>query len=125
MVRNVLIAVLSLGLAASLAACGGGKAQTVQSKPVEAVGMVVQTQAGQPVIVTDNGFAPAEMSVALNTTVVWKNTGVGTHTVSAAGLFDSGNIEPGASWAFTFTKAGNYTYGCSVHPDMKGMVIVK
>jgi plastocyanin len=30
-----------------------------------------------------------------------------------------------ATFSFTFTTAGDYNYLCSIHPNMKGKVIVK
>ena len=30
-----------------------------------------------------------------------------------------------ASFSFTFTTAGDYSYLCSIHPNMKAKVIVK
>ena len=39
--------------------------------------------------------------------------------------FDSGNMAPGATWRYTFTKPGTYQFFCVVHPFMKGVVIVK
>ncbi|MGO9197209.1 MAG: plastocyanin/azurin family copper-binding protein [Acidimicrobiales bacterium] len=48
-----------------------------------------------------------------------------THTWTAIdGTFDSGPIKPGASYSFTFTKAGTYRYHCTIHTFMKGTIIV-
>ena len=127
MVRTILVTMLSLGLAASMVACGGSKEQVKQETPAltEAIGTVAPTTHGQALIINDTGYAPERMVVAPGTTVIWRNSGVGTHTATAAGLFDSGNIEPGAAWAFTFTKAGTYTYGFTVHPGVTGTIVVQ
>jgi hypothetical protein len=41
-----------------------------------------------------------------------------------AGAFDSGAVQPGQSYSFTFDKPGTYTYHCEIHPDMTGTVTV-
>lgn len=71
-------------------------------------------------------FAPARMEVAVGTTVEWTNNDPLAHTVTAAdGSFDSGLIQPGGKWAYTFTTPGTYDFNCTPHPFMKGVVIVQ
>ncbi len=41
------------------------------------------------------------------------------------GEFDSGTMAAGATFSFTFKTAGTITYHCSIHPQMKGTVIVQ
>jgi plastocyanin len=43
---------------------------------------------------------------------------------SDAGAFKSPVLQPGASFSFTFTKPGSYSYHCSIHPFMTGKVVV-
>ena len=38
--------------------------------------------------------------------------------------FSSDSISSGASYSFTFTQPGTYAYHCSIHPSMKGTIIV-
>src|SRR3989442_756413 len=59
-------------------------------------------------------------------TVTWVNKDTVTHTVTSDGssLFDSGFMPTGATFQFTFTMAGTYPYYCTVHPFMKGTVVV-
>jgi plastocyanin len=33
-------------------------------------------------------------------------------------------MDTGATYSFSFTKAGNYDYICSIHPFMHGTVVV-
>jgi len=52
--------------------------------------------------------------------------GYDTHTVtSTTGLFDSGILNPGQTWSYTFVQAGVYNYYCTLHSWMKGNVTVK
>lgn len=70
-------------------------------------------------------YAPASISVPVDTTVVWKNTGRETHSVTSQDqLFDSRLLDPGKSWSETFDTPGVYRYFCVPHPWMKGTVIV-
>jgi plastocyanin len=57
--------------------------------------------------------------------VTWHNNDSVDHTVTSnSGDFDSGAIRPGGSYSQTFDTAGVYSYHCSIHPNMHGMVIV-
>jgi len=71
-------------------------------------------------------FAPSPIKVAAGTTVTWTNTGISTHTVTAddGTSFDSGAIQRGDEWSFTFSKAGTFAYHCTFHNWMKGTVVV-
>jgi plastocyanin len=67
----------------------------------------------------------APLTIAVGTTVVWTNDDAAPHTVTASnGAFDSGNLDKGASYSFTFTQEGTYNYVCQYHPGMKGQIVV-
>lgn len=67
-------------------------------------------------------FAPASLKVHVGDHVVWTNKDLVPHTVTAAGAFDSGPIQPNATWTYTATKAGMFDYGCTLHPTMKAQL---
>jgi len=69
-------------------------------------------------------FAPASIEVRVGDTVEWKNDDITPHTVTSA-AFDSGSIDPDKSWRRTFTEAGQFSYACTFHPEMKGSITVK
>jgi plastocyanin len=71
-------------------------------------------------------FQPARLDVAPGTTVTWINTSTLVHAVTGDDLAfdDSGLLEPGESYSFTFTDPGTYRYRCSPHPGMEGVVVV-
>jgi plastocyanin len=77
-------------------------------------------------IVNDTSFAPSRTEVSMGTTVTWTNDSQVAHTVTGDDLSfeDSGIIDPGQTFSYTFTKPGTYTYHCSPHPYMTGVVIV-
>ena len=71
-------------------------------------------------------FQPSRIEITTGTTVAWSNSDAVEHTVTAIDRsFDSGNMAPGATWRYTFTKPGTYQFFCLLHPFMKGLVIVK
>jgi plastocyanin len=76
------------------------------------------------VIIKNLTFIPDTLTIKTGETVTWVNSDDRDHTVNGSGL-KSGNIKPGRTYSFTFTKAGDYTYGCSYHPRMRGTVTVK
>ncbi len=73
-----------------------------------------------------NTFIPSEITVAPGTTVTWVNNETMPHTVVDPNKgFRSKTLVKDAKFSFTFTTAGDYDYLCSIHPNMKGKVIVK
>jgi plastocyanin len=70
-------------------------------------------------------FAPASVSVKVGTTVTWTNKDEEPHTVAAnGGSFRSSPLTPGAAFRYRFTKPGSYPYVCTLHPFMRGTVVV-
>ncbi len=73
-----------------------------------------------------NTFIPGEITVVPGTTVTWVNKEAMPHTVVDLNKgFRSKTLAKDASFSFTFATAGDYDYLCSIHPNMKGKVIVK
>ena len=71
-------------------------------------------------------FAPETLTVAAGTTVTWTNRDDIPHTVvSTEGVFKSKVRDTDEKFSYTFTKAGTYSYYCSVHPKMTGKVVVQ
>jgi len=74
------------------------------------------------------GFAyrPATLTVKRGTTVRWTNADATAHTVTAAkGLFSSPQLRKGAAYTRRFARAGRFAYICALHPQMRGVVVVK
>ncbi len=82
--------------------------------------------AGKTVNVAIKNFSFGQpVTVPVGTTVTWTNEDSTAHTVTATdNSFDSGSINPGATFSYTFTKAGTFNYGCTFHPNMKSTVTV-
>ena len=86
------------------------------------------TPAGNVVEVKiDNfSFSPQTITIKPGTTVIWTNRDDIPHTVvSDDKVFKSKVLDTDEKFSFTFDKAGNFPYFCSVHPKMTAKVIVQ
>ena len=82
--------------------------------------------AEEPTVNIDNfTFEPKALTVKVGTTVTWKNRDDIPHLVVSAGKFRSKTLDTDDSFSFTFTSAGDYSYFCSLHPHMTGMIKVE
>lgn len=83
---------------------------------------------GDTVIIKNFAFDPSSLTVKSGTAVKWTNQDGTSHTIvsdtSSPVAFSSDSLASGASYSFTFTQPGTYTYHCSIHPSMKGTIIV-
>jgi len=71
-------------------------------------------------------FRDPVVTVKPGTTVTWINADDIPHTVvSKDGVFKSKVLDTGDHFSFTFAKAGQFGYFCSLHPHMTGMIVVK
>ena len=75
-------------------------------------------------------FEPATVTVHAGDTVEWKNDDIVPHTATADGeaqkpAFDSGTIQTGAAWRYVARNKGTYNYICTLHPNMRGELIVQ
>lgn len=71
-------------------------------------------------------FNQPTVTVKPGTTITWTNGDDIPHTVvSKDGVFKSKVLDTGDKFSFTFAKAGQFGYFCSIHPHMTGTVIVK
>lgn len=72
-------------------------------------------------------YSPATVTVNVGDKVVWVNKDPFPHTAtSQAAGFDSKDIGASdASWTYTATKPGEFSYLCTLHPTMTGVLRVK
>ena len=100
MTRTLLLAVLSLALAA----------------PAFAATVVVQK---------GRAFRPAEITINRGETVTFTNDDSYIHQVYVEGLFDSSEKAPGENLNEIFPGAGTFQVRCHIHPTMKMTVKVR
>jgi plastocyanin len=78
-------------------------------KPATAPATPPRATTGKNLTITigKSTIAPAMLTVKVGTTVTWKNTDSVVHTVSAErGQFNSGSIQPGKTFSYTFKEIG-------------------
>ena len=80
---------------------------------------------------TDSCYVPSVITINQGEQVTWSNDDVAFHSVTSGeydaptGLFDSGHLDPGEKFSVSFDQKGQYVYFCTLHPWMKGKVIVE
>jgi plastocyanin len=71
-------------------------------------------------------FKPAVVTVKQGDIVEWQNRDPLPHTATAkVAKLDSGEIATGARFRFTAGAKGRIDYICTLHPTMKGTVVVE
>jgi plastocyanin len=128
---GVALAVLALGCNSGGSSggglYGGGSPTTTAATPGTTQTPASGTGgAGAQVTLSNFAFAPAMITVKVGDSVTWTNKDSTTHTVTADDKsFASGDLANGATFSFTFAKAGTFPYHCSIHPSMTGTVVVQ
>jgi plastocyanin len=78
----------------------------------------------QIVAMGDNFFNPTPVQISVGGAVRWLNSGTQAHN-STGPCWTSPNLNPGQSFDRTFPAAGTFDYECTLHPEMRGRVIVQ
>ncbi len=136
---------LVIALMVAAAACGGDEPGATPSPTATATDLPTTTTSptatGNPagpnsIAIIDNSFDPPELTVTVNTEVVWTNQGSAPHSVNGSQAFDSNPdcdaanfdkcLQPGQAFRHTFTTAGRFAYVCDIHgPLMSGAIVVQ
>jgi plastocyanin len=84
--------------------------------------------AGEPprevVRIVDFAYKPSTLRIGPETEVFFFNKGKKAHTATRKGSFDTRRIKPGKSVGILFKARGTYRYHCTIHPAMRGRIIV-
>ena len=79
----------------------------------------------------DDCYIPSKITIKPGETVYWQNQDAAFHSVTSGfyddpdGLFDSELLDPEDIFSYKFTEEGIYDYYCTLHPWMKGIVLVE
>lgn len=79
----------------------------------------------------DRCYVPSIIEIEKGKQVTWVNEDSAFHSVtsgfydSPSDLFDSGYLDPFESYTVIFNETGVHDYFCTLHPWMKGQVIVE
>ena len=80
---------------------------------------------------TNTCYIPSKISIRQGESVTWLNEDAAFHSVTSGtyenpnGMFDSGYLDPNESFSVKFEESGTFDYFCTLHPWMKGKVIVE
>lgn len=81
---------------------------------------------GTEVKIDNFAFTPETITIPAGTQVTWTNRDDIPHNVvSEDKSIKSKALDTDEKFSFTFTKPGTYSYFCSIHPKMKGKVVVQ
>jgi plastocyanin len=96
----------------------GREAETKASIP----GNAARTEVG----IANFSFSPRTFTVPAGATVTWTNHDNVPHVVTSADnqFQKSPVLKAGQSFSYTFATEGTYSYFCSIHPRMRGKIIV-
>ena len=72
-------------------------------------------------------YVPKAVTAKVGQTIHWTNGDSVAHTVTSksGASFDSGTMDPGATFDFKVTKAGTINYVCQIHPNQTGKIVVQ
>ncbi|HIJ38306.1 MAG TPA: cupredoxin family copper-binding protein, partial [Rhodospirillaceae bacterium] len=78
------------------------------------------------VLIHNYSFTPTEVTVPKGSKVTWTNSDETPHTVLTVDKkLRSPPMDTGESFSKVYDEVGSYPYVCGLHPQMKGMVVVK
>jgi plastocyanin len=81
---------------------------------------------GVAIEINNFAFTPATVTVPVGTQIIWTNKDETLHNVvSSDKTIKSKLLDTNEKFEFTFTQPGTYSYVCTVHPRMKGTVVVQ
>ena len=104
--------------------CGGGG-----SGPSAGAVPSAGSSSGTPsaIAISNFKFSPGTLRVQHGARIKVSNDDSAPHTVTAddGHSFDSGTVDTGASTTIRAPAAGTYSYHCTIHPFMKGKLVVK
>lgn len=120
------IGIVAIAVLLAVSACGSKSSTTSSKSPAVATN-------SKSVAVTIHTFAfnPNPLTIKVGTKVTWTNEDNIHHTVTSGkrdhpdNKFDGDLKSKGKTYSHVFTKAGNYSYFCEIHPGMDAEIIVK
>jgi plastocyanin len=116
MKKNLLLGMVLMVTLVALSGCTQSNTQTNSSSNLGPNQIAIQNFA----------FNPSTLTVKAGTTVTWTNLDSTNHPVASdTGVFNSGTLNNGQSYSYTFNQTGSYPYHCTVHPSMTGTITVE
>ena len=75
----------------------------------------------------NQSYTPSTLNMRVGQVVNWHNLDSIAHTATLEGMFDSGPIPAFSAHdnSVTMSRAGTFTYHCTIHPGMVGTIVVQ
>ena len=78
-----------------------------------------------PISMKGSVYSIPSITLAAGSKITWINDDNMVHTVTANdGSFNSGDINPGGQFIYTFNTVGTFNYHCVHHTGMTGVVTI-
>lgn len=113
--------VAALGLMAS---CGSSSTPAPSTTPSPANANTASVTVPQSDGYGQSSFNPADVTVPVNGTVAWSNNDSIEHHPTADDGSWNVDLGPGGGGQMSFKTAGTFSYHCSIHPNMTGVITV-
>lgn len=133
--RNLLIGIFILLLAVALIGAGIlvnqnriiNMTSTIDSDPPDESVDKNRVPENFDIKMAGSKFTPESVTIKVGDKITWINDDSTPHTVSSDdGVFESGGLERGKIFEYTFVAKGVYPYRCDIHGEsMRGTIIVE
>ena len=115
--------VVITGATVSIAGCTSSSSNP---SPGPVTSTITSTSSQNSVAIQNYAFNPSTLTIQKGANVTWKNYDSVQHTVvSDSSAFSSPLLNTGNTYTFQFNDSGSFPYYCSIHPYMKGTIVVK
>lgn len=124
-IKNILVVCSVILLAFSCDSSGKNPVINPVDKPDNIPNQEMKLSRVDTVRISGMAFHPAELTVDKGDTVLWINEDIVPHNATAfpGNEWGSGTLNTGMTWKKAFDS--NSDYYCSIHPTMKGKIVVK
>ena len=85
---------------------------------------IVSKMKSHKIVISDGAFSPANLTIKVHDQVQWNNKESENCQIKTED-WQSPPIRPGKNFTQAFNEPGNFPYSCSLHPEIKGTIIVE
>lgn len=116
-----------VGVLALSVGCGSSSSPTSPSTSTSPQGPGINFTININGDMGNQSYAPSPLTMRVGQVVNWHNLDSIEHTATLDGVFNSGNIAAFSAHdnAVTMSRAGTFTYHCTIHPGMVGTIVVQ
>lgn len=107
------------------AAVAAGFALVVAASALAKPHPVAHRKAPVEVSIRNFAYHPSLLRVEKGARVTFENRDGATHDAMRKGSFGTGLLRPGEAATVRFAHRGSFPYVCSLHPGMRGKVVVR